>query len=100
MFPSLHEGFGLPVVESLAHGTPVITSDFGSTAQSGAAGGTVLVDPRDDDALTGAMRTLLTDDDVLARLRAEIARRPERTWQDYADELWTQLVEPELQAMR
>lgn len=100
VFPSLHEGFGLPVVESLARGTPVITSDFGSTAQSGAAGGTVLVDPRDDDALTGAMRTLLTDDDVLARLRAEIARRPERTWQDYADELWTQLVEPELQAMR
>lgn len=96
VFPSLHEGFGLPVVESLGHGTPVITSDFGSTAQSGAAGGTLLVDPRDDTALTAAMRTLLTDDDALARLREQIARRPERTWQDYADELWERLVEPEL----
>lgn len=96
VFPSLHEGFGLPVVESLGHGTPVITSDFGSTAQSGAAGGTLLVDPRDDTALTAAMRTLLTDDDALARLREQIARRPERTWQDYADELWERLVRPEL----
>jgi glycosyltransferase involved in cell wall biosynthesis len=100
VFPSLHEGFGLPVVESLAHGTPVITSNFGSTAQSAAAGGTVLVDPRDDADLTAAMRTLLTDDQVLARLRAQVADRPERTWQDYADELWERLVDPELRAVR
>lgn len=98
VFPSLHEGFGLPVVESIAHGTPVITSDFGSTAQSGAAGGTILIDPRDDGALTAAMRTLLTDDEVLRHLREQIAARPERTWQDYADDLWEQLVEPERQA--
>lgn len=100
VFPSLHEGFGLPVVESLAHGTPVITSDFGSTAQSAATGGTLLVNPRDDADLAAAMRTLLTDEDALARLRAQIAARPERTWQDYADELWEQLVQPELQAVR
>lgn len=100
VFPSLHEGFGLPVVESIAHGTPVITSDFGSTAESGAAGGTILVDPRDDDALTAAMRTLLTDDEVLRQLREQIAARPERTWKDYADDLWEQLVEPERQAAR
>lgn len=100
LFPSLHEGFGLPVVESLAHGTPVITSDFGSTAQSGAAGGTILVDPRDDGELTAAMRTLLTDDEVLARLHREIAGRDERTWSDYADDLWEHLVAPELHALR
>ena len=98
VFPSLHEGFGLPVVESIAHGTPVITSDFGSTAESGAAGGTILIDPRDDDALTTAMRTLLTDDAVLRQLHEQIAARPERTWKDYADDLWEQLVEPERQA--
>ncbi|WP_420120211.1 glycosyltransferase family 4 protein [Nakamurella sp.] len=97
VFPSLHEGFGLPVVESIAHGTPVITSDFGSTAESGAAGGTILIDPRDDEALTSAMRTLLTDDEVLRQLREQIAARPERTWKDYADDLWEQLVEPERQ---
>lgn len=98
LFPSLHEGFGLPVVESLARGTPVITSGYGSTAQSASSGGALLIDPRDDRSLTEAMRTLLTDDEILAKLRDEIANRSDRTWQDYADELWEQLVAPELKA--
>ncbi len=96
VFPSLHEGFGLPVAESLLHGTPVVTTNFGATAETGAHGGALLIDPRSDTALTDAMRTLLTDDATLQRLRQQIASRPERTWQDYADELWDQLVAPEL----
>ena len=100
VFPSLHDGFGLPVAESLSHGTPVVTSNFGSTAETGAHGGTLLIDPRVDTALTDAMRTLLTDPDALQQLRREIPARPERTWQDYADELWDQLVEPELSSLR
>ncbi len=99
VFPSLHEGYGLPVVESLAHGTPVITTDFGSTAQVAAGGGALLVDPRNDADLTAAMRTLLTDDAILADLREQIVARPERTWADYAEELWKRLVEPELLAV-
>jgi glycosyltransferase involved in cell wall biosynthesis len=96
VFPSLHEGFGLPVAESLAHGTPVVTSDFGSTAQTAAAGGAVVVDPYDDEALLGAMRRLLTDPGAVEALRAEIRCRPSRTWQDYAEELWEAAVAPEL----
>ncbi|HLZ37994.1 MAG TPA: glycosyltransferase [Mycobacteriales bacterium] len=92
VFPSLHEGYGLPVAESLAFGTPVITSDYGSTREIGERGGTVLIDPRDDVALVDAMRTLLTRDDRLAALRAEIADRPSRSWEAYADEVWTCLV--------
>ena len=45
VFPSLAEGFGLPVAESLASGTPVVTSNFGSMAEIGQAGGALLVDP-------------------------------------------------------
>ncbi len=56
VFPSLHEGFGLPVAESLAFGTPVITADFGATAETGFDGGAVLIDPWDDGALIDAMR--------------------------------------------
>ena len=56
VFASLHEGYGLPVAESLALGTPVITTNYGSTKQIAAPGGAILIDPRDDDALLDAMR--------------------------------------------
>jgi glycosyltransferase involved in cell wall biosynthesis len=96
VFPSLHEGYGLPVAESLSAGTPVITGDYGSTKEIGAAGGVMLIDPRDDEMLVDAVRTLLTDDERLRRLQAEIAQRPTRSWEDYAAELWDGLVGPSL----
>lgn len=92
-FVSLHEGYGLPVAEALACGTPVLTSDFGSQGEIARGGGCVTVDPRNDDAITAALRDLLTRPEELARLRAEIAARPARTWAEYADELWTYLVQ-------
>ena len=93
-FPSLHEGFGLPIAESFSLGVPVLTTGYGSTAELAEGGGAVLVDPRDDDALTDAMRSLLTDDALLARLRTEIRSRPVRTWDAYAQQAWDQLVAP------
>jgi len=96
VFPSLHEGYGLPVAESLALGTPVITTFYGSTAEIAQGGGAITVDPRDDTTLTAAMQQLLTTDAHIDRLRAEIERRRERSWQDYADELWGALVRPVL----
>jgi glycosyltransferase involved in cell wall biosynthesis len=96
VFPSLHEGYGLPVAESIALGTPVITTFYGSTAEIAEEGGAITVDPRDDASLTAAMRQLLTTDTEIDRLRAEIERRRERSWQDYADELWDALVRPVL----
>jgi glycosyltransferase involved in cell wall biosynthesis len=96
VFPSLHEGYGLPVAESLALGTPVITTSYGSTAEIAEGGGAVTVDPRDDAALTRAMERLLTSDEDIDRLRAEIRGRRERSWQDYADELWDAIVRPVL----
>ena len=95
VFVSLHEGYGLPVAEALACGTPVLTSDFGSQAEIARDGGCVTVDPRDDDALTEALRRLLTHPTELEVLRAEIADRPARTWAEYADELWAYLVRGE-----
>ena len=100
VFPSLHEGFGLPVAESLALAVPAVTSDYGSTAEIARDGGCVVVDPRSDDAITAAMRDLLTDDELHARLVAECYARPARTWSDFADDLWTRAVEPLLVAAR
>jgi glycosyltransferase involved in cell wall biosynthesis len=99
VFASLHEGYGLPVAESLAFGVPAITTNYGSTREIGQGGGVEFVDPRDDGDVLRALRLLLTDDARHAELVAEIAARPQRTWQQYADELWVSLVQPELTAL-
>jgi glycosyltransferase involved in cell wall biosynthesis len=88
VFVSLHEGFGLPVAESLALGVPVVTSDFGSLDEIARVGGCLQVDPRDDTAIVDAMRRLLTDDALHASLVEDIARQRPKTWRTYADEIW------------
>jgi len=95
IFPSIHEGFGLPVAESLACGAPVITTAYGSTRDIAEHGGCLLVDPRDDHAIAGAIRTMLTDASTYARLADEAGRFPLRTWDEYAHDLWQALVEPD-----
>ncbi|MFL6090651.1 MAG: glycosyltransferase [Aeromicrobium sp.] len=91
VFPSLHEGFGLPVVEALSAGAPVITSNHGSLAEIAEGGGVLTIDPEDTDALADAMRQLLTDDVLHDRLVEEAKARPVRTWRDYATDLWAVL---------
>lgn len=93
LFPSLHEGFGLPIAEAIASGVPVITSNFGSMREVAQHGGALLIDPRDDHALRDAIESLLTDDALHALLREQAAAVPVRTWDDYADEAWAYLVE-------
>ena len=94
LFPSLNEGFGLPVAEALASGTPAVTSGHGSTAEIAAEGGALLVDPRDDRAVADALRRVLVEPGLRDRLAAEAAARPRRSWDTYADELWRELVAP------
>lgn len=96
VFPSFNEGFGLPVAESLASGTPAITSAFGSMAEIAADGGALTVDPRDTFALADAMRSLLVDDALLAQLRREAASRERRTWDEYGATTWDALTRPEV----
>lgn len=92
VFVSLHEGFGLPVAESLACGTPCLTSDRGSTLEIAEGGGAIVVDPMDDEQIADQMRRLLTDDELIEQLHREAAARPLRTWDHYAGELWALLV--------
>ncbi|CAN5128255.1 hypothetical protein BH09ACT6_BH09ACT6_24590 [soil metagenome] len=94
VFPSIHEGYGLPVAESLASGVPSITSNYGSTAEIAAGGGCLTVDPRDDADLAAAMRVLLTDGQARERLVVEARNRRPRSWSDYAGDLWRDLMEP------
>jgi glycosyltransferase involved in cell wall biosynthesis len=92
VFPSLQEGFGLPVAEALATGTPVVTTRYGSTAEIAAGGGCLLVDPRDDADIAAAIRRLLTDDELHADLVRRIGERRDATWPDYAEALWRETV--------
>jgi alpha-1,3-rhamnosyl/mannosyltransferase len=67
VLPSLYEGFGLPVLEAMALGTPVITSTASSLPEvAGEAG--LLVDPTDVRALTAAILSLDSDDSAVAAL--------------------------------
>jgi glycosyltransferase involved in cell wall biosynthesis len=93
VFPSLHEGFGLPVAESLASGTPVITSNFGSMREICSRGGALLVDPRNDQELTDALRRLLLSGSLRNELAAEASRVRRRSWAEYAAAVWAYLVE-------
>ena len=69
VFPSLYEGFGLPVLESMLLGTPVITSTAASLPEV-AGDAAVLVDPYDVAALAREIRRLGSDDDLAADLSA------------------------------
>ena len=92
IYPSLIEGFGLPIAESLASGTPVITSNYGSMAEIAAGGGALTVDPRNVDGLEAQMRRLLTDDDLVEALRREARARDMGNWDDYARTVWQYLT--------
>ncbi len=70
VYPSLYEGFGLPVLEAMASGAAVITSNISSLPEV-AGNAAVLIDPRSTDALTAAMDELLRS----AERRAELQRR-------------------------
>lgn len=70
LFPSLYEGFGLPVLESMLLGTPVVSSTTSSIPEV-AGDAAVLVDPYDSTAITSAIRRIDADAD----LRAELSQR-------------------------
>ena len=76
VYPSLYEGFGLPVVEAMACGTPVLASRSSSLAEI-AEGAALLVPPTDEEALAAALLALGTDaglrDDLATRGRARAA---------------------------
>ncbi len=85
VFPSLYEGFGLPPLEAMASGTPVVTSSVSSLPEV-VGDAALLVDPYDPEAIAEGMRRVLTD----PQLRATLCARGRARVQQYS---WQQSIE-------
>jgi glycosyltransferase involved in cell wall biosynthesis len=84
VYPSLDEGFGLPILEAMAAGTPVVASTAGSIPEV-AGDAALLVAPDDVDALAASLADVLRDDDLRERLEhAGRVRAAQFTWTDTA----------------
>ncbi|HVF13676.1 MAG TPA: glycosyltransferase family 1 protein, partial [Acidimicrobiales bacterium] len=81
VFPSLYEGFGMPLIEAMQSGVPVVAARAGATPETlGDAG--LLVDPGDAEGFADAMAQLVFDDELRATLvKAGRARAAEFTWE-------------------
>jgi glycosyltransferase involved in cell wall biosynthesis len=81
VFPSLNEGFGLPVLEAMARGLPVVAADASSLPEV-AGDAALLVEPTSVDAIASATARVLTDPGLRDRLAAAGRERPSRfTWE-------------------
>lgn len=85
IFPSLREGFGMPILEAMARGIPVVTSNISGTAEV-AGSAALTVDPYDEEALASAIVRVTRDDDLRGDLGARgINRAREFSWDRCAD---------------
>ncbi len=84
IFPSLHEGFGIPVVEAMACGVPVVCSDIEPLIEV-SGGAALLVDPLSEEAITEGIKTVLEDGELRSRLiQRGLKRALDFTWEKTA----------------
>jgi glycosyltransferase involved in cell wall biosynthesis len=88
-YPALYEGFGLPVLEAMASGVPVVTSNRSSMPEITGPDAGLLVDPESVEQVAEAISTLLSDSRLAARLRERgLARAKAFTWEQTAQAVW------------
>ena len=92
VYPSLIEGFGLPILESLWMGRPCLTHHGGVMQELAAGGGCLTVDMADIDAISRSLELMATDGTLRGKLREEAKHRKIATWQEYASEIAQRLV--------
>ncbi|MBN9656800.1 MAG: glycosyltransferase family 4 protein [Acidobacteria bacterium] len=87
-FPSLDEGFGIPVLEAMAHGLPTVSSNRSALPEA-CGDAALLVDPTSEEAIGEALRRLIQDEDLRNRLvqRGKV-RAAEFSWQRAVDLTW------------
>jgi glycosyltransferase involved in cell wall biosynthesis len=87
-FPSLDEGFGMPVLDAMAHGLPVLTSNVSALPEV-AGDAAWLVDPSDPTSIAQGLSQLIEDEGLRGRLaRQGLARSAGFTWEKTVEETW------------
>jgi glycosyltransferase involved in cell wall biosynthesis len=85
VLPSLYEGFGLPVIEAMAHGVPIACSNTGALPEV-AGDAAILFDPVSVESITHAMHRILSDQDLIGRLvTAGASRASSFSWRRSAE---------------
>ena len=84
LFPTIAEGCGLPLLESLWMGRPCVCSDLPVLRENTDGGGCLPVAPNDPAAWKIAIRRIVTDDTLQRRLATEATTRPLPTWSEAA----------------
>lgn len=87
IFPSVIEGFGIPVLESMWHGRPCICSATGAVGERASGGGCVTIDVTNPDDLAGAILRMAQDEPFRRQLTNEANSRVLRTWREQALDL-------------
>jgi len=91
VYPSLREGFGLPILESLWHGRPCVCGANGAIGEVAHGGGCMTVTCTDANALADGMRELLAHEATYRRLFDQARDRTFRSWDDYIRELFREV---------
>ena len=86
-FPSLAEGYGLPVAESLIRGKPCVCAGSGAVGEVAAGGGCLTVDVSSSEDLAAGIRSLLNNEELLADLQKQAAERTWPTWTSWMDRI-------------
>jgi len=91
VYPSLMEGFGLPIAESLWHRKPCVCGGNGALGEVARGGGCLIVDQTNSGALADGIKGLLLNRQLYSRLSDEARARKFRSWPDYIDKFLSHL---------
>jgi len=91
VYPSLAEGFGLPILESLWYGKPCVCGGNGALGEAALGGGCLIVDQTSVGTIAAGIEKLLNDQETYQRLCREARARTFRSWSDYTDRLLSHL---------
>jgi glycosyltransferase involved in cell wall biosynthesis len=91
-FISKYEGYGFPISESLWHGTPVLTSEFGSMDEVAKIGGCLRINTLDEMEIYESFSHLIKNPVLLEKMKDEIKNATFTTWLDYAKRIYEEIM--------